>query len=367
MSTTPATISPVDDAHGIDETRVEAFLDRFLTDIAGAATGLMTAIGDRLGLYGTMTGTGPWTAPELASATGLNERLVTEWLAAQTVSSYVVYDPATRTYELPSEHAMVLSVTDSPVHLVSVAEMMAAQYQTLDQLERAFRTDGGIDYGELPAGLFRSIERFFRTAYTHELVSDWFPAVEGLVARLEAGARVADLGCGHGVATLLMADTWPDSTFVGFDLHAPSIAVARSRALETGAGDNVSFKVADAAGLSTGPFDVVVFFDALHDLGDPPAALQRAHEVLTDGGIIVAVEPWSTDRLEDSIGNPSARIDFACSTALCTPCSLHQPGAYGLGTQGGPTRRLQLLADAGFRNPTLAADTGFNLVLAASK
>jgi SAM-dependent methyltransferase len=366
MVTTPTTVPPIDDA------RVEGFVDRFLVDVAGAATSLMTAIGDRLGLYETLTGTGPWTASGLAVATGLNERLVTEWLAAQTVSGYVVYDPAAATYELPIEHAMALSLADSPVHLVSVAEMMAALYQSLDHLERAFRTDGGIDYDDLPAGLYLSVERFFRRAYTHELVDRWFPAVEGLVARLDAGVRVVDVGCGHGAATLLMAETWPNSTFVGIDVHTPSIAVARCRALEAGAGDNVSFRVADATDFGNGAagrgaWDVVVFFDALHDLGDPPAALRHAHTLLAEGGTVIAVEPWSTDRLEDSIGNPSVRIDVACSTSVCTPCSLHQPGGYGLGTQGGPTRRLQLLTEAGFQDATLAADTGFNLVLAGTR
>jgi hypothetical protein len=366
MVTTPTTVPPMDDA------RMEGFVDRFLADVAGAATSLMTAIGDRLGLYETMTGTGPWTASGLASATGLHERLVTEWLAAQAVSSYVVYDPAAATYELPIEHAMTLSLTHSPVHLVSVAEMIAALYPSLDRLERAFRTDGGIDYDDLPTSLYLNVERFFRTAYTHQLVDHWFPAVEGLVARLDAGVRVVDVGCGHGASTLLMAETWPNSTFVGIDVHAPSIVVARCRALEAGAGHNVSFRVADATefdngATGSGAWDVVVFFDALHDLGDPPAALQRAHELLVEGGTVIAVEPWSTDRLEDSIGNPSARIDLARSTSVCTPCSLHQPGGYGLGTQGGPTRRLHLLTAAGFRDATLVADTGSNLVLAGTR
>jgi hypothetical protein len=364
--TTPTIIPPIDDARG------EGFVDRFLADVAGAATSLMTAIGDRLGLYETMTGTGPWTASGLAAATGLNERLVTEWLAAQTVSGYVVYDPAAATYELPRQHATTLSLAASPGHLVSVAEMLAALYQSLDHLERAFRTDGGIDYGDLPAGLYLSVERFLLTVYTHALVDHWFPAVEGLVARLDAGVRVVDIGCGHGAATLLMAETWPNSTFVGIDVHAPSIAMARCRALEAGAGDNVSFRVADATDFGNGAagrgaWDVVAFFDALHDLGDPPAALRRAHELLAEGGTVIAVEPWSTDRLEDSIGNPSARIGLACSTAVCTPCSLRQPGGYGLGAQGGPTRRLQLLTDAGFHDATLAADTGSNLVLAGTR
>jgi SAM-dependent methyltransferase len=354
-------------APAVDETRVEEFAERVLTDFAGAATTVMTVVGDRLGLYEAMTGAGPLTAPDLASAAGLHPRLVTEWLAAQTVSGYVVHDPAAGTYELPAEHAAVLSMMDSPAYLVGAAEVIAAQYGTLQLLEAAFRGDGGIDYGALPAHLFHGVERFFRTAYTNELAACWFPAVAGLVDRLRAGARVADVGCGHGVATLLMARTWPASVFTGFDFHEPSVAVARARAIEAGSPENVSFRVADAGEIGPGPFDVVVFFDSLHDLGDPPAALRRAYEVLTEGGLVVAVEPWSADRLEDAVGNPTARIDYSASTSLCTPCSLAQPGGYALGTQGGPARRLRLLAEAGFSAPAVAADTGFNLVLAAVK
>jgi SAM-dependent methyltransferase len=188
-----------------------------------------------------------------------------------------------------------------------------------------------------------------------------------LVDKLTAGARVADVGCGHGVATLLVGEHWPASTVVGFDRHEASIAVARAKAVEAGSPANVSFRVADAAEFGPGPFDVVVFFDSLHDLGDPPAALRRAYASLAEGGIVVAVEPWSTDRLSDGIGNPLVRINYAASTALCTPGSLSQPGAYGLGTQGGPQVRLDLLAEAGFDTPAVAADTGFNLVLAAVK
>jgi SAM-dependent methyltransferase len=351
----------------VDEARVEGFVNQILTDFAGAATTAMTVAGDRLGLYRAMTGAGPLTAEALATATGLHPRLVAEWLAAQTVSGYVTYDPAAVTYELPAEHAMVLSMADSPAYIVGAAEVIAGQYLGLGQLEQAFRTDGGIDYGTLPAVTFCGMERYFRTAYLHELVRNWFPAVDGLVGRLESGARVADVGCGHGVSTLLMAATWPASTFVGYDFHGPSIATARAEAIEAGNPPNVSFRVADATGIGPGPFDVVVFFDALHDLGDPPAALRRVHALLADGGTVVAVEPWSLDRLEGGIGNPSVRIDYAVSTSLCTPGSLGQPGAYGLGAQGGPARRLRLLADAGFRNPTLAADNGVNLVVAATK
>jgi SAM-dependent methyltransferase len=354
-------------SQSIDDARVEGFVDRYLHDLAGAATTVMTVVGDRLGLYEALTGAGPVTARALAATTGLHERLVTEWLAAQTVSGYVTYDPDALEYELPAEHALVLSVADSPAYLVAAAEIVAGQYQSLGQLEDAFRGGGGVDYRELPACLFRGVERFFRTAYTHELVDTWFPAVDGLVERLESGARVADVGCGHGVATVLMAQQWPASTFVGFDFHAPSVTQARARAIEAGSPSNVSFRVADAAEIGPGPFEVVVFFDALHDLGDPPAALRRAHDLLTPDGIVVAVEPWSLDRLEDGIGNPSVRIDYSCSTSLCTPCSLAQPGAYGLGTQGGPAPRLRLLAEAGFRHAVVAADTGFNLVLAARR
>ena len=230
MTTTAPVPSP---SLPVDETRVESFVGQLLTDFAGAASTAMTVIGDRLGLYRAMTGAGPLTAAKLAAATGVNERLVTEWLAAQTVSGYVVHSPDENTYELPAEHAMALSLPDSPAYVVAAAEIIAGQYLTLDHLEDAFRGDGGIDYRVFPPSLYRGTERYFSTAYRHELAERWSAAVPGLVERPEAGARVADVGCGHGVGTVLMAQRWPASTFVGVDLHGPSIAAARANAVST--------------------------------------------------------------------------------------------------------------------------------------
>ena len=348
----------------IDEARVEAFAEQLLSDFAGAGTTALTVLGDRLGLYRALTGAGPVTAAKLAATTGLHPRLVTEWLTAQTVSGHLTSDG--ETFALPIEHALALCVVDSPAYMIGGAEIIAGYYLTIDQLERAFRTDGGLPYADMPGCLHHGIERFFRTAYVHHLASTWFPAVPGLVDQLAAGARVADVGCGHGVASLLIAETWPRAVVTGFDNHEPSVAVARANAIEAGA--DVSFLVADAAGIAGhGPFDVVVFFDSLHDLGDPPAALRAAYDSLAEGGLVVAVEPWSVDDFTSVIGNPVARANYNASTALCTPGSLSQPGAYALGTQGGPARRLALLADAGFADPVVAADTGLNLVLAATK
>ncbi|MFF5077097.1 class I SAM-dependent methyltransferase [Actinoplanes sp. NPDC000266] len=348
------------DTH-IDEARVEAFAGQLLTDFAGAGSTALTVIGDRLGLYRAMTGAGPVTPAKLAAATGLHPRLVTEWLRAQTVSGYVTSDG--ETFELPIEHALALSVVDSPAYVVGGGEIIAGYFLTLPQLEAAFRGDGGLPYADMPGCLHHGIERFFRTAYVNHLAQTWFPAVPGLVEKLEKGARVADVGCGHGVATRLIASTWPASTVTGFDNHEPSIVNARA-ALAPGVG----FHVAPASEIDRhGRFDVVVFFDSLHDLGDPPAALRSAYEALAPGGIVVAVEPWSADDFTTVVGNPVARANYAASTALCTPGSLSQPGAYGLGTQGGPTARLSLLTDAGFEGATVAADTGFNLVLAGFK
>jgi len=351
----------------IDEAKVQGFVGQLVTDFAGAASTAMTVVGDRLGLYRAMTGAGPVTAAKLAATTGLHPRLVTEWLRQQAVSGYVTTDDED-SFELPMEHALALSVVDSPAYVVGAGEIVIGWFLSMAKLEDAFRTDGGIGYGDLPDCTYHGIERFFRTAYVNQLAQSWFPAVPGLVAKLEAGARVADVGCGHGVATLLVGNTWPAAQVIGFDHHAPSVATARAKATEAGSPANVSFRVADSAGFGTeGPYDVVVFFDSLHDLGDPSAALRAAHDSLADGGIVVAVEPWSTDRLADEIGNPVARIGYTSSTALCTPGSLSQPGAYGLGTQGGPAKRIALLTEAGFADATVAADTGFNLVIAATK
>jgi len=366
-----APLDSADDANptapvpNVDFAAVEAFAGQVVSDFAGAATTAMTVIGDRLGLFDAMTGVGPVSAAELARRTGLHPRLVTEWLSSQVVSGYLRHNAATGRFELPIEHAMVLSVAASPAYVVGAAEVVAGQFATLGNLERAFRTDGAVDYAHFPDSVTHGIERFFRTAYLHHLVDEWFPAVDGLVAKLADGARVADIGSGHGAATLLMARAWPRSTFTGFDLDERAITVARSRATDAGTGAAVSFQVADATDFGPGPYDVVTFFDALHDLGDPIAVLRRAHELLTPGGIVVAVEPWSTDRLDDSVGNPIARLNSAISTSMCTPTSLAQPGAFGLGTSGGPTRRLELLTAAGFVDARVAADTGQNLVLTA--
>ncbi|MDI6102580.1 class I SAM-dependent methyltransferase [Actinoplanes sp. NEAU-A12] len=350
----------------VDEARAEAFVGQLITDFAGAASTAMTVLGDRLGLFRAMTGAGPVTAAELAATTGLNPRLVTEWLRQVAVSGYVTADSGR--FELPLEHALALSVVDSPAYLVAASEIITGYFLSLDHLETAFRGDGGLSGDEVPGCTYHGIERYFRTAYVNQLAQVWFPAVPGLVAKLAAGARVADVGCGHGFADLLIGRTWPASSVAGFDLHEPSIATARARAIEAGSPANVSFHVADSASVGGhGPFDVVVYFDALHDLGDPAAALKAAYDALTPGGVVVAVEPWSADDWTATIGMPITRIGYASSTALCTPGSLAQPGAYGLGTLGGPAARLRLLAEAGFANPVLAADTGFNLVVAATK
>ena len=234
-------------------------------------------------------------------------------------------------------------------------------------LEQALRGDGGIDWADWPSATAAQVQRFFRTAYIHELRTTWFPAVPGLVERLEAGVRVADVGCGHGLSTLLMGDHWPASSFVGVDFDKPSIAAARANAVEAVGPPNVSFLVGDATEPLSGEYDVVVFFDALHDMGDPASALREAYASLCQGGIVLAIEPWSNDRLEDGIGNPLVQLDYALSTSVCTPCALAQQGRRAMGNQGGPTPRLELLTAAGFRDPIVAADTGFNLVLAATK
>jgi SAM-dependent methyltransferase len=352
----------------IDESRVEAFVGQLMTDFAGAGTTAMTVIGDRLGLYRAMTGAGPLTAEKLAAATGLHPRLVAEWLRQQAVSGYLTADGDT--FELPMEHALALSVVDSPVYVIGAADVITGTYLTFDKLEAAFRGDGGIELAEMPGCTFHGIERFFRTAYVNQLVQTWFPAVPGLLDKLAAGAKVADVGCGHGFATRLIAQTWPSATVRGYDFHQPSIATARAQSVEAGGPANVSFHVADSGDLASrpeGPFDVVLYFDSLHDLGNPPAALRAAYDSLADGGILVAVEPWSADRFTDMIGNPMARTNYAASVALCTPGSLSQPGAYGLGTQGGPAQRVELIAGAGFADARVAADTGFNLVLTGTK
>lgn len=342
---------------------LEEFATKVALDRAAAYHGALIHLGDRLGLWKTLASVDSATSEQLAERSGLAERYVREWLSAQAAGGYVTYDAPTRSFGLPAEHALVLADEDSPANGIAGFEVIASVWSSVDQLAHAYATGEGVAWGDHDARLFTGVDRFFGVQYRNSLVQEWLPAVAGLVERLETGVRVADVGCGLGTATILMAQAFPHSTFVGVDNHEESIRRARHAAEEAGVADRVRFVVGDATSYA-GEFDVVCYFDAVHDMGDPVGALAHARSRLAPGGQVFAVEPYATDRLEDSIDDPVALTYYAASSALCVPHSVSEGGA-ALGAQAGPARLTAVFVDAGFPTARVAAATAYNLVLEA--
>ncbi len=346
----------------IDGTALEEFLGQALSDAGAAVSVLLTHLGDRLGLYAAMADSEPVTAGELARRTGTNERLVREWLSNQAAGGYVTYDPATECFRLPPEHAFVLADESSPALVQGLFDLVAAVYQSIDKELGVFRTGEGLSWRDHHDALFTATERSFRPGYRAHLVQEWIPALTGMHEKLTAGARVADVGCGHGASTVVLAAAYPRSTFVGYDYHAPSIDAARQKAEQAGVAERVSFEVADASDIS-GPFDLIAFFDCWHDTSDPLGVAQCARQALADGGSVLLVEPFANDRLEDNL-NPLGRFGYGISTLACTPCSISDGGP-GLGAQAGETRTRELFARAGFTSFRRAAETPLNVIYEA--
>jgi len=348
----------------LDQQRLEEFQGLAVAEAAAAESAACVYLGDVLGLYEALAGAGPLTSRQLSERTDTHERYVREWLANQASGGYVTYHPDEDTFELPDEHAAVLADPDSPAYVTGIFPIIAAAWASADRAADAFRTGKGIGWHEHDPRLFSGVERIFAPLYRHQLVQDWIPALDGVDERLTAGARVADVGCGHGASTIALAAAYPNSHFTGFDSHAESIAAAAKAAAEAGVGDRVAFEVTAAESLPTDGYDLVCFFDCLHDMGDPIAAASRAREALADDGTLLVVEPQAGDELTDNL-NPISRLFYAGSVFLCTPSSLAQDGATGLGAQAGPTRLLDVLGQAGFRHRRVATETPFNLVLEA--
>jgi 2-polyprenyl-3-methyl-5-hydroxy-6-metoxy-1,4-benzoquinol methylase len=346
----------------INEDRLEAFLGRAVTDLAAAESSVANYIGDRLGLYDAMAGAGWMTAAELAAATGTNERLVLEWLRNQAAGEYVEHD-ASR-FHLPAEHAAALADPQSPTFLGGIFQIVASMWADVELAEAAFRGDGGIDWGDHDARLYDGVDRLFAPIYRNFLVSQWLPALDGIDDRLRAGGKVADVGCGFGSSTIVLAEAFPEATVVGYDFHADSIEEARRRAKEAGLRDRPRFEVATAVDLPEGGFDLICFFDALHDMGDPVSAAASARRALGEGGVLMAVEPKAADELDDNI-SPANRLFYAGSIFLCTPSALAQGGGTALGAQAGPTAFTQVLRNAGFEHVRIATETPFNYVFEA--
>jgi SAM-dependent methyltransferase len=348
----------------IDEQKLEAFIGHAATELGAALNTALVTLGDELGLYKAMADGQPVQPAELAARTGTQERYVREWLNAQAASGFVIYDAEAAAYVLPPEHALVLADESSPFLMTGSFLSANAAVAARGHLSQRFVDGEGLGWHEHHHDLWHGTERAFGVGYRAALVAEWLPALDGVVAKLEAGALVADVGCGHGFATILMAQAFPASRFVGVDYHAGSIATARERAEQAGVADRVSFEVAGAADYAGEGYDLVTFFDALHDLGDPLAAARHAASVLAPGGTCMVVEPYAGDRVEDNL-NPIGRLYYGFSTLVCTPGSLSQPGRAGLGTQAGEAALREVLQAGGFGAVRRAAETPLNLVLEA--
>ena len=346
----------------IDESTLEAFLGQAVTDAAAAVSVLLNHLGDRLGLYAAMADSQPVTAKELAQRTGTNERLVTEWLSNQAVGGYVTHDPHTGQFRLPPEQAFALANENSPALVQGLFDLVAAVYQSIDKELEVFRTGTGLSWGDHHHDLFTATERSFRPGYQAHLVQEWIPALDGMPELLTAGGRVADVGCGRGAATIVLATAYPNSTIVGYDYHAPSIEAATEAAARAGVSDRVRFEVADATSI-TGPYDLIAFFDCWHDTADPLGVARAARQALAPGGAVLAVEPFANDQLEDNL-TPLGRLGYGISTVACTPCSISDGGP-GLGAQAGEGRTRELFTKAGFATFRRVSQTPLNLIYEA--
>ncbi len=348
----------------VSEAEVQEFVHKAFGDIGGMLTAALVVIGDKLGLYRALAAAGPQTPAELAARTETAERYVREWCAGQAAAGYISYDPATGRYTLPEAHAAALVDEDSPAYMLGGFQGMSAATRATPMIIDAFRTGRGVAWHEHDPNLFEGTERFFRPGYNAHLVNDWIPALDGVRAKLEAGAHVADVGCGHGASMLILAKAFPRSTFVGFDYHQASVERARRRATEAGLADRVRFEVAAAKDYPGNTYDLVCFFDCLHDMGDPVGAARHVRQSLAREGTWLLVEPFAHDKVEDNL-NLIGRVFYSVSTLVCTPASLSQEVGAGLGAQAGEGRLREVLGKAGFTRIRRATETPFNLILEA--
>jgi len=346
----------------MDESKLHEFMGKLVGDMGGAAMMATVILGEELGLYRAMADGTPVTPDELASRTGCNPRLTQEWLSAQAAAGYVEHSDGL--FRLPPEQAMAFANQDSPVYVAGGMVVLASMFLDKDKIVRAMRGDGALPWGDHHPCMFVGTERFFRPGYRAHLVSAWLPAMDGVVGRLQDGARVADVGCGHGASTILMAQAFPKSRFFGFDSHPASIHTARQRAREAAVDDQIVFEEATAKNYKERNFDLVCFFDCLHDMGDPVGAARHARQALELGGAVLLVEPYANDRLEDNM-NPLGRMLYAASTFVCTPNSLSQEIGRGLGAQAGEQRLREVFMEAGFDHFQRVAETPFNLIFEA--
>jgi SAM-dependent methyltransferase len=332
----------------VDEGKLHQFIGQMLGDLGGAASISMVRIGDALGLYRALHTKGSMTCGELAKEAGVNERYLREWLSHQAASNYLNYEPASGKFTLPPEQAMVFADEDSPVYMLGGFDLMASLIDAQPKVQAAFKSGGGVGWDDHTGCMFCAVARFFRPGYYNNLVANWLPALDSVVAKLERGATVADVGCGHGWSTVLMAKAFPRSTFVGYDFHPSSIENARAHAEEHGVLANTRFEVAKAKEFPGTGFDLVTFFDCLHDMGDPAGAAAHVRQSLKPDGTWMVVEPMAGDRLEDNL-NPVGRLFYAGSTMVCVPTSLSQEVGAALGAQAGEGKLREVITGGGFR------------------
>lgn len=347
----------------IDTDKLNAFIGQFVTDLGAAVHTGMVVIGEKLGLYKALA-TGAMSSAELAARTQTDERYLREWLASQAAGGYITYDKSTNKFSLSEEQAFTLAFEDSPAYLPGAFELALGSLAAVPQIADAFRTGAGMGWDEHVDGVFHGCEKFFRPGYAANLVNSWIPSLQDVKAKLEAGARVADVGCGKGASTLLMAKAFPKSRFFGFDYHAKSIEGARESARREGVSDRVTFEVAKAKEFPGRDYDFVAVFDCLHDMGDPIGAAAHVRQSLAKDGTWMIVEPYANDHLQDNL-NPVGRVYYSFSTLLCTPCSRSQEVGLCLGAQAGEARIRTVVTSAGFNHFRRATETPFNIVYEA--
>jgi 2-polyprenyl-3-methyl-5-hydroxy-6-metoxy-1,4-benzoquinol methylase len=357
---TPATAA-VDPGKMVDSDKLMAFVFRAVEEVGAALNCALVVMGDRLGYYRSLAEHGASTPTELAQRTDTDEHYAREWLNAQAAGSIVTYDADTERYTLPPEQAVALTDETSPAFVGGLFQIAHGTASDADRIITAARSGQGVGWGDHNTDVHVGCERFFRPTYLAHLVGDWLPSLDGVVDKLRTGARVADVGCGHGASTILMGEAFPQSMFVGTDNHRASIETARQRAADSTAASSITFEAAGADSFSGGPFDLVTTFDCLHDMGDPVGAARHVREVIAEDGTWMIVEPAAGDHVEDNL-NPIGRAYYGFSTLLCTPSSLAQPVGAALGTQAGPARIRDVVTEAGFTRFRLAAQTPFNNV-----
>jgi SAM-dependent methyltransferase len=347
----------------INDDRLNAFMGRFVGDLGAVMHAATIVVGDQLGLYKRLA-EGPTDVETLARRTETDARYLLEWLSAQAASGYVEYDAATKRFSLSEEQAFALAQEGSPAFIPGAFQVAVAQFKAIPRIKQVMQTGLGLAWHEHDTALFHGTERFFRPGYAANLATSWIPALEGVEARLKAGAHVADVGCGHGASTIIMAQAYPASSFVGFDYHEPSIEHARNSAKQAGVGDRVRFETARAQSFPGDGYDLVAMFDCLHDMGDPVGAAAHVRASLKPDGTWLIVEPFANDRLEDNL-NPVGRIYYSASTFICTPASRSQEVGACLGAQAGEARLRDVVTKGGFSRFRRATQTPFNLVLEA--